>query len=627
MLRLFIFCISMFCFTHVFPQENSDYCFNINSPEQFRSLAGEPLTQAFSGVSAVKIVYHIDENKLYFINSKKYRLHYNFCKDQFEDIELPDFNAQNYSNSHNRNYYLATVNHFRDLNLYTLEFSPADDISVESVGMLYQLLRKKFFDANFRLQLSSQHLLNYSSWNVPVITMDELFSGQKLQVIQKGEVTGRLVVAHADSLSFLGNVSNCILLIRGNSNDVPLCKGIITTSLQTPLSHISILAQNRKTPVIACREAATSLSHFNGQKVRFTVMQDTFFVKPDTFSTTSEKGKTSFITLKLDTSPRLIISLSKLTLKDASAYGVKAVNLAQLQKVKYRGKPIHTPEGAFAIPMIRYFNHLRQNGIDTMISRFLTHYQQLSKTTVQAELDKISQAIVQGKMNKQLVKEIEMMIASGGTSGRYRFRSSSNAEDLEGFNGAGLYTSETGSDRKSIEKAIKKVWASLWSERAFDERCFAGIDHSTVGMAILAHRSFPDELINGVAITRNLYRDFDFGFVINMQVGDHNLVKPKGDETCEQLISYFNSSDPFFNQKDAVEYITFSSLNNNMPLLNKQEIYELSQQLDRIKRRFYRRMKAWKTTPYKDFAMDVEFKAEISHGKKVFYFKQARPFR
>ncbi len=85
-----------------------------------------------------------------------------------------------------------------------------------------------------------------------------------------------------------------------------------------------------------------------------------------------------------------------------------------------------------------------------------------------------------------------------------RFRSSSNAEDIEGFNGAGLYESFTGfldvaarpaADRaKTVERAILRVWGSFWSFEAFEERRTERLDHLSAAMAVLAHPRFDDEL-------------------------------------------------------------------------------------------------------------------------------------
>ena len=55
-----------------------------------------------------------------------------------------------------------------------------------------------------------------------------------------------------------------------------------------------------------------------------------------------------------------------------------------------------------------------------------------------------------------------------------RYRSSTNNEDLPGFNGAGLYDSKTQdpdeTEEDGIDKSLKQVFASLWTFRAFTER-------------------------------------------------------------------------------------------------------------------------------------------------------------
>jgi len=102
-----------------------------------------------------------------------------------------------------------------------------------------------------------------------------------------------------------------------------------------------------------------------------------------------------------------------------------------------------------------------------------------------------------------------------------RIRSSTNVEDSEQFIGAGLYDSYSGCladefdadqigpslcdpnepDERGIFRAIRRVFASFYNDNAFLERVRHNVDESQVGMALLAHHSFPDEieLANGVA--------------------------------------------------------------------------------------------------------------------------------
>lgn len=125
-----------------------------------------------------------------------------------------------------------------------------------------------------------------------------------------------------------------------------------------------------------------------------------------------------------------------------------------------------------------------------------------------------------------------------------RFRSSSNAEDALGFNGAGLYDStsvcladDTDADavgpslcdpdqpnERSICRGLTRVWASLWNMKAFEERTWYGIDHREVAMGILVDTRTKGELANIVAFTGNPLLQGDRRYLINAQLGELDVV-------------------------------------------------------------------------------------------------------
>ncbi len=122
-----------------------------------------------------------------------------------------------------------------------------------------------------------------------------------------------------------------------------------------------------------------------------------------------------------------------------------------------------------------------------------------------------------------------------------RFRSSSNVEDIEGFNGAGLYESFTGfidaalqprsSDRdKTVERAILRVWGSFWGFEAFEERRVEGIDHLTPAMAVMVHPRFDDPLerATGVCTFTLLPPNSadEARLEVNVQAGDQSVANP-----------------------------------------------------------------------------------------------------
>jgi len=118
-----------------------------------------------------------------------------------------------------------------------------------------------------------------------------------------------------------------------------------------------------------------------------------------------------------------------------------------------------------------------------------------------------------------------------------RFRSSSTAEDVPGFNGAGLYDSNTGfgtppdaTPNRTWSWALRKTWASYWSFEAFEERQKAGIDHFAGRMAVLVHPRFDDKLEDGNAVVTVFVSRIAAGLhvvlVTNAQPGAHSVTNP-----------------------------------------------------------------------------------------------------
>jgi phosphoenolpyruvate synthase/pyruvate phosphate dikinase len=115
-------------------------------------------------------------------------------------------------------------------------------------------------------------------------------------------------------------------------------------------------------------------------------------------------------------------------------------------------------------------------------------------------------------------------------------RSSSNSEDLPGFNGAGLYdTVGNVRGKQAIGEALKYVWASIWNVRAVEEREAFGIDHKQVYMGVLVQIGI-NATAAGVLVTKNLWdRSDDKGFTINAKWGLGERVV-QGQKSPEQVI-------------------------------------------------------------------------------------------
>jgi pyruvate, water dikinase len=410
--------------------------------------------------------------------------------------------------------------------------------------------------------------------------------------------------------------------------------GVLTVPFQTPLCHISLLCQNRGTPNATYRNAWTdnNLLKLENKLVYYEAGADTFLIRSagqaeaEAYWKKTENRKP--IGLSVDTSKRQLMNMQDLSFKNVSLVGGKAANFAELTKIRVDKKPIPLPEGAFAIPFYYYYQHLQKNNIAASLDSVLNNQDILNDAKqLDTKLKQIRAAIKDAPLNKEFLNAVIHRLKANGTEFvNYRFRSSTNAEDVKGFNGAGLYDSKTGSltdAAKPIEKAIKAVWASLWDERAFAERQYFKIDQHSVAMGILIHRAFGEELSNGVAITKHLYREDYPAYTINVQVGEVSVVTPPDSVTCDEAIIGLGEVT---GSKDVeVEYIGRSNLSKDKTVLTNEQIALLSGYLTAIKEHFFYKVEKGNrkgATDFWNYGLDVEFKIDAHTGN--LYIKQAR---
>jgi phosphoenolpyruvate synthase/pyruvate phosphate dikinase len=288
-------------------------------------------------------------------------------------------------------------------------------------------------------------------------------------------------------------------------------------------------------------------------------------------------------------------------------------------KITFANQPIPVPEGAFAIPISYYWNHIKSNQIDIYLREMLANPEfKTNHGTRILMLTNLQNLIKDSPVDANLVQLISDRIETINGFTNIRFRSSTNAEDIEGFNGAGLYNSHTaikGDNKKTIENAIRKVWASLWNLKAFEEREYFKIDQLNVGMAILVHRSFPSEEANGVVITENLFNVYNPGITINVQVGEMSIVIPENNYLPDQII-YYAFEDQFPESYNYIGHTTVPGMEGKT-VLTPQELKTLNNYCMAIHNHYCRLNFECKT-------LDIEFKVDKINGQRKIYIKQAR---
>ena len=236
--------------------------------------------------------------------------------------------------------------------------------------------------------------------------------------------------------------------------------------------------------------------------------------------------------------------------------------------------------------------------------------------TQESELKKLRKAIKDAETPEWMTTALTTMHATFPVGISLRYRSSTNNEDLPGFNGAGLYDSKTQhpeeTEEDGIAKSLKQVYASLWNFRAFIERDFHRIDHLAAKMGVLVHPNYSDELVNGVAVSFDPAYSTDGSYYVNSQIGEDLVTNPDAHSVPEEIL--LNSYGTH-----TVVAISNQVLRGQL-LMSNDQLDQLRDHLTVIHDHF---AVLYNPGPDEPFAMEIEFKITSDN---ILAIKQARPW-
>ncbi|MGE0633081.1 MAG: PEP/pyruvate-binding domain-containing protein [Pseudobdellovibrionaceae bacterium] len=348
----------------------------------------------------------------------------------------------------------------------------------------------------------------------------------------------------------------------------------------------------------------------NGKPIKLEVKRDGFHVskssKEEIDNFYNEKLK-SVKPLKLKVDPKAKLtdyetmcpSSPALCVNSLEKFGGKAAKLGFLAHKKVLGigsteqKRLGyrlTPTG-FAVPLQNYVdfvNDPKNADLKKDLTQFITQEQSGNAPSGAARakaIKNLQEKFYKAHLPEKQLNEINAAIVNlkkhlaiefpGVTLKKLKIRSSANAEDIPEFDGAGLHssfgaklklpatstdlcTTEVDSDGEgdvetkmkmepeNLTCAIKGVYASLWNQRAVEERSNRKIDHWTVamGLAVVPSYSFLkdqnlDDCANSVVITRVINTSGTYGYTLSTQVGENLATNPIPGTQAELCIATF----------------------------------------------------------------------------------------
>jgi hypothetical protein len=661
------------------------------------------------------------------------QFHYYFAQKRFGLTDsLDDFNNETYfTNDLAKKKFIAGTLQFYEYldtngnnhSLFGVQFYPQDVIAEST--LLYALKQVKaaikfngyplaFISYGSQQTINSigEEILNLE---IRPMTIEQIYSGISYVPMQKGTTYGFLRFLKfyqkgeelQNALDDLGPMD--IPIFEELPLDLSVVAGVITTIIQDAGAHVNLKSKERNTPnmVLRDKEELKKLEILNNKPVKLVVGNEkseiTLLDDPDQVQkfhiekmaskkwTKIKSGKDQevilFDNMAKQYSPQQLVD-------KAYSYGGKASKLALLanknivgvgstlaNKYSYRLSPM-----GFAIPVDYYFQFINSNSeLNKKLSDLINKEMGLngevppsSKQRVQLvkEVQNLFyQAVVPDNLIQELSKQTHALINAAlqtypkSEIKKIKVRSSSNAEDIPQFDGAGLHSSYSANINKlgafdqickiEIAKdddgvstkeeivpntllcAIKGVYASLWNKRAIEERNYARIDQQSATMGIAVNIGYDfrkktediKEIANAVLVTRIINTKGLYGYRLSVNTKDNLVTNPTPKTQSEVLLATFLD----INEKPQFSFIQFAKPEVNNPVLDKpllnNETYEKIIDIARsVEKSYCKEIKKYYPygncdwvvgDPDKPSSLDMEFKI-FSNGEVL--IKQVREF-
>lgn len=201
----------------------------------------------------------------------------------------------------------------------------------------------------------------------------------------------------------------------------------------------------------------------------------------------------------------LILWFNQIGIKDIPVVGGKNASLGEMiQHLTPKG--INIPDG-FAVTADAYKYFIKFNNLDEPLKKILSGLDKSNVAELKRKGKKIRNLILNGTMPEDLESEIikayQEMEEKYGKNVDVAVRSSATAEDLPDASFAGqqeTYLNIRGS--KDVVSAIKKCFASLFTDRAISYRIDKGFDHFSVYLSAAVQKMVRSDMASsGVIFT------------------------------------------------------------------------------------------------------------------------------
>jgi len=614
-----------------------------------------------------------DPNVVYFQDSEHFPLHYDFvseCLGPFVGISPQEFDRVTLYAEDQQMILGAVVTPPSGFGVsapiqeYGIQFVRHDPFTREEIAALFAKVKAAvvsdpnvqafYFPSYEQSQVAQANAEWFAEQGMPVSSASRWTRGNT--VYSQGWTIGRLRYVAPDEIDSAYRhgdlLAGDVLLTDAVPAEIPVLAGVISLTASTPNSHVAILANTYGIPFVHLAEQADRQQALDlvGRRIVLRAYDRygrTLVNLVDANDTMTAEQAAEFLTLKqppalairpVEPLGRYSAPVDSLGPDDVRHFGGKAANYSILRRAIPGNCDVAM---AFSFDLWNAFldqtladgQTLREE-IASRLSGF--SFPPVSVAALEYELERIRDLFTDDDVTR-FSPALEEAVIAALTDPAYgfdpnrkiRFRSSTNVEDSEHFSGAGLYDSFSGcladdldddgsgpcrcepaeSKERGVFRAIRKVFASFYNKNAYLERLRHGLSEDQVGMAVLVHHSYPDEieLANGVAILE--YGTYGSSIAFVTQAGAVSVANPEPGLIPEEVSASTSSDSDFV-------YVRLGRYSNLVPLgqtvLAWEDDYKaLARLLDRAAAQF---VQDTGRTPHK---LDFEYKKIAPTGELV----------
>jgi hypothetical protein len=484
-----------------------------------------------------------DHDRVYYVNSKHFAFHKDFVNATYLSLERGRaFYENNYLKSERR-FLLGTVAFQPTLDKFTFEFWEGDRLTGDLLAATFAALSRTFyaplvFKANSSAHEEAAAELNQTAApKVSVMTAQEFASNNAYQPLNLGAGIGQLRVLERLTPDTVIDRNQIVIFKEVPVQLTPL-SGIITTEPASPLSHVNMLARSWGIPVAHIKNADKLFKQLEGKYVRLDVSENDYKLAPADAREVTERNRqwtkrADLVTPRADLNEDRLTDLRDQRARDAVRFGAKSANLGELLHAR---AGLLVPPG-FAIPFRYYQDFIRRNQLEERIASAVEEDRFVHDPVYRkARLTEIRGWIQAGQHEPAFRRAVLDKVRREYAGKPLFARSSTNAEDLPTFSGAGLYSTVPNvRSAEQLMEAIKTVWASVWNYEAYEARESFGMNHFGVYPAVLVQEGINADSA-GVAITTDPFDPQDRGAVyVNAKRG-LGMKVVEGKRVAEQVI-------------------------------------------------------------------------------------------